>query len=408
MIIEADKNLSTLKHFAGIKEITAKNGETGGKNKRHGADGEDAVIRVPLGTVIWLEEENEPSKNRRKRYEQSLAEFDFDVQDEDQSTDVESNEQEAIASTPFRFNILFSRKDVYFHKYFQDFNGSRIGKKEYDLDKLVPVEPKLEQAEIKQFSNLDKILDNANHQATTIKIAQLKEDKQRFVICQGGLGGRGNRAFRSSTNQTPREAEFGTFGEKKVVILELRLLADLGLVGLPNAGKSTLLSRLTKARPKIANYPFTTLEPQLGVLTSKDGKKELVVADIPGLIEGASQGKGLGDRFLRHIENCQALMYVLFLEEEVVFDESATLSQKADGLVEQYQLLKNELKEHHQELLNKPFIITVNKLDIYPQELVEAIKKKFSAKKLQPIFFSGVTGEGLDTLKEQVFMLQKV
>ncbi len=182
-------------------------------------------------------------------------------------------------------------------------------------------------------------------------------------------------------------------------------MADLGLVGLPNAGKSTLLSRLTKAKFKIADYPFTTLEPQLGVLSSKDGKKELVVADIPGLIEGASQGKGLGDRFLRHIENCQSLMYVLFLEEEVVFDDSISLQKKAQQLLQQYQLLQNELGEYHPELLEKSSAITVNKLDIYPQELVKAIEQKFLDENIKVILFSGVTGEGLDEIKDRIFSL---
>jgi len=404
IIFKANKNLNTLKHFAGIKEIVAKKGESGGKNKRHGADGEDVIVEVPLGTVIWLEAENEPSKNRRKRYEQSLAEFDFDSDVSEISQDSVVNETNII-STPFRFDILFSRNDVTFQKYFQDFSGSRNGERLYELDEQKAVDPNQELVNNKQFTAFDKILDNAGHIATAVKIAELKEDQQQLVLCQGGLGGRGNRAFRSSTNQTPREAEYGTFGEKKTVILELRLLADLGLVGLPNAGKSTLLSRLTKAKPKIADYPFTTLEPQLGVLSSKDGKKELVVADIPGLIEGASQGKGLGDRFLRHIENCQSLMYVLFLEEEVVFDDSISLQKKAQQLLQQYQLLQNELGEYHPELLEKSSAITVNKLDIYPQELVKAIEQKFLDENIKVILFSGVTGEGLDEIKDRIFSL---
>jgi GTP-binding protein len=193
------------------------------------------------------------------------------------------------------------------------------------------------------------------------------------------------------------QAELGTLGEQKTVTLELKLLADIGLVGLPNAGKSTLLSKITRANPKTADYPFTTLEPNLGVLTLPEGK-DLVVADIPGLIEGAHQGKGLGHDFLRHIENTLALVFVLFLEESVVFDEDLTAEQKADLVWAQYQQLQTELREYQVDLLAKPSLIALNKIDLYPAELVTAIEKEFKKTGKEIYAFSGFTGEGLIVL----------
>ncbi len=177
----------------------------------------------------------------------------------------------------------------------------------------------------------------------------------------------------------------------------------MGLVGFPNAGKSTLLSIVTKARPKIANYPFTTLEPHLGVLTSPDNTKELVVADIPGLIEGASEGKGLGFDFLRHIENTRTLLYVLSLDENVVFDDTQTDADKAELVWDQYQKLKKELGAHTQELLAKESLVAVNKVDLYPESLQLAITKLFAKHKTKCYLFSGVTSIGLDELKKEIF-----
>ena len=414
IILQADKNLGTLKSFAGVKLIEAKKGESGGKNRRHGGDGDDVIVKVPLGTVVWLVQENEPSYVRRRKYEKPAADFEFDQIDEDDDAVVEGgvvskqiqDEVYADEVNPFRLNTLLDRNDVTFRKFFQDYGGNLSGDRGAQAERLRPVNLELEQAPVKRFTRLDKILDIPAQEVGAVKLIELRRDGEEVVLCQGGLGGRGNRAFRSSTNQTPREAQYGTFGEKKEVILELRLLADLGLVGLPNAGKSTLLSRLTKAHPKIANYPFTTIEPNLGVMASRDGERELVVADIPGLIEGASQGKGLGDRFLRHIENCQTLMFVLFLEEEIIFDQDLSLQKKAKLLYEQHQLLLEELAAYQPDLLNKPSIVTVNKKDLYADDLISEILAFFQQHKLLPIFFSGVTGEGLDEVREAVFKLK--
>lgn len=239
------------------------------------------------------------------------------------------------------------------------------------------------------------------------KVAEVLQDGEVVLLCQGGKGGRGNERFKSSTNTTPMQAEKGTKGEVLDVFFELKLLADLGLVGFPNAGKSTFLSLVTKANPRIANYPFTTLEPNLGVLELSSGsattlRREIVVADIPGLIEGASEGKGLGIQFLRHIERCRALMYVLYLEEAIVYDDSLTDAQKVDKLFDQLQALQAELQQHDQRLMDLPTLITVNKSDLYTESLVEAITAFFARKKIEVTVWSGATTQGLDLVKDRI------
>jgi len=171
--------------------------------------------------------------------------------------------------------------------------------------------------------------------------------------------------------------------------------------------ESTLLSKITRANPKIASYPFTTLEPNLGIMSlfgegrgNKSGKKEIVVADIPGLIEGASEGRGLGLDFLRHVENCSVLMFVLYLDESVVFDESISNNEKAQRVLKQYQDLQTELTNYHPDLPKKPYILTLNKIDIYSPELIDAIRSLFKQQNMVLMPFSGVSGEGLGGVAE--------
>lgn len=232
-------------------------------------------------------------------------------------------------------------------------------------------------------------------------LVEMDEDGKTVCICKGGRGGRGNDRFKSSVNTTPREAEKGTPGEEKTVLFELKLLADVGLVGFPNAGKSTFLSLVTKANPRIANYPFTTLEPNLGVMQVHE-EKEVVMADIPGIIEGASTGKGLGFQFLRHIERCRCLLFVLFLEEDAVFAEDHSWAEKAEQVWQQYQTLHAELIKYSDRLAELPRIISVNKIDIYPTELQTAIVLHFKKQKTEVVLWSGVTGQGVDELKEKI------
>ncbi len=223
------------------------------------------------------------------------------------------------------------------------------------------------------------------------KVADLNRDQKQVVMAKGGAGGRGNAAYKSSTNQAPREFEPGVSGEEKHLVLELKLVADVGLIGLPNAGKSTLLSRLTNARPEIGDYPFTTLRPNLGVMEYQD--KKIVLADIPGLIEGAAEGKGLGDDFLRHIERTRILVHLI--------------DPLIDDPIRAYQAIRQELASYSPKLLEKPEIIAVNKLDIteinegFPQ-IVKSFKEKLG---VEIIGISGVTGQGVDELRNCILKL---
>jgi GTP-binding protein len=214
---------------------------------------------------------------------------------------------------------------------------------------------------------------------------------QNAVVARGGSGGRGNRHFATATRQTPRFAEKGLPGEERWLTLELKLLADAGLVGLPNAGKSSLLARLTRARPKVADYPFTTLEPVLGTLERDD--RQLVLADIPGLIEGASAGAGLGHEFLAHVERCRVLVHVLDLAP---LDGSDPLLNHAT--------VEAELREHGHGLADLPRILCLSKADLVPPEEVEAARRDWGQRTGLPVLAtSAATGAGVPELRDAIF-----
>lgn len=215
-------------------------------------------------------------------------------------------------------------------------------------------------------------------------VCDVTYDGQEVVLLKGGRGGLGNFQFRTSTRQAPRFAQPGEPAQELTVILELKLLADAGLVGFPNAGKSTLLSALSSARPKIANYPFTTLEPSLGIVSYHDNKS-FVMADIPGIIEGASEGKGLGLRFLRHIERNSLLLFMV--------------PGDTDDIKREYEVLLNELQKFNPELLDKRRVLAVTKCDLLDDELMEMLKTTLPVD-LPVVFISSVTGFGLDELKD--------
>ncbi len=215
-------------------------------------------------------------------------------------------------------------------------------------------------------------------------IGEVTEDGQELIVAKGGKGGKGNWHFKSATNQTPRYAQPGLPGEERDLTLELKLLADVGLVGFPNAGKSTLLSKLTAAKPKIADYPFTTLKPNLGIVSYRDGRS-FVMADIPGIIEGAAEGKGLGHYFLRHIERNSILLFLIPAD--------------ADDINKEYQILLNELQKYNPELLDKKRILAVSKTDMLDDELETEIQKDLPVD-IPHIFISSYTGKNLDRLKD--------
>lgn len=284
--ILADENLNTLKDFRHKQEFYAEDGENGSGNRSTGKDGKDIEIKMPVGTIVYVEKQG---------------------------------------------------------KY-------------------------------------KKLLD-------------LNEPGMRIRIARGSRGGKGNDHFKSATNQTPMEAEKARETYPRKLRLELKLLADIGLVGMPNAGKSTLLSVLTKATPKIANYPFTTLEPNLGVMELK--KKSYVIADIPGLIEGASSGKGLGDEFLRHVDRTKLLVHLVSCA-----DDGVILSK--DDIYKNYEIIRNELGSHSKRLLRKKELVVVTKIDQIDKNAIAEIKAYFEQKGISPIFISGVTHLGLDELIKQI------
>ena len=214
-------------------------------------------------------------------------------------------------------------------------------------------------------------------------ICDVVEDKQEVLLLKGGRGGLGNWNFKTATNQAPRYAQPGEPAQEKTIILQLKLLADVGLVGFPNAGKSTLLSVMSAAKPKIANYPFTTLEPNLGIVSYRDGKS-FVMADIPGIIEGASEGKGLGLRFLRHIERNSLLLFMI--------------PSDSHDIKKEYQILHNELVQYNPELLDKKRVLAITKSDMLDDELMAAMTKELPD--IPSIFISSITGFNIEKLKD--------
>ena len=225
------------------------------------------------------------------------------------------------------------------------------------------------------------------------KICEITRDGEEAILVRGGRGGLGNWHFRTATNQAPRYAQPGEPCQEGWFILELKILADVGLVGFPNAGKSTLLSVVSAAKPKIANYAFTTLEPNLGIVEYRDGKS-FVMADIPGIIEGAHEGRGLGMRFLRHIERNSVLLFMI-------------AADSAD-IAKEYRILLNELKQYNPELLDKERMLAITKSDMLDEELKEEIAKEISDSRLIDIpwlFISSVTGYNIDVLKDRLFRM---
>lgn len=218
-------------------------------------------------------------------------------------------------------------------------------------------------------------------------ICEINEDGEEFILTPGGRGGKGNAHFATPTNQAPHHAQPGEPGIEEWIILELKLLADVGLVGFPNAGKSTLLSVVSAAKPKIADYAFTTLTPNLGVVAYRDGKS-FVMADIPGIIEGAAEGKGLGIRFLRHIERNPVLLFLVPADSKDIRTE--------------YEILLNELRKYNPELLDKKRLIAISKSDMLDEELIAEMRKELPGG-IECIFISSITQQGITDLKDAVW-----
>ncbi|MCF6278720.1 MAG: GTPase ObgE [Flavobacteriaceae bacterium] len=220
-------------------------------------------------------------------------------------------------------------------------------------------------------------------------IFEITHDGEEIILSEGGMGGRGNWHFKSSTNQTPRYAQPGIDGQENWYQLELKILADVGLVGFPNAGKSTLLSVLTSAKPKIADYAFTTLKPNLGIVEYR-GYKSFVMADIPGIIEGAAEGKGLGHRFLRHIERNSTLLFLIPAD--------------SNDINKEYDILLNELKKHNPELLDKERLLVISKSDMLDDELQAEIEQDLPTT-IPHLFISSIAQKGLVELKDVLWKM---
>ena len=247
--------------------------------------------------------------------------------------------------------------------------GLRKGKNGEDIILEVPVGVTVKDAETEEV------------------ITELVEPGQEYILCRGGRGGLGNNNFKSATNQTPRYAQPGEEGVEGWFILELKVLADVGLVGFPNAGKSTLLAAITSAKPKIAGYAFTTLEPNLGIVNYRDDRS-FVMADIPGIIEGAHEGKGIGIRFLRHIERNSVLLFMVSAEEK--------------NVTKGYEVLLNELREYNPELLVKDRVLAITKCDLVDSRKMKSIEAKLPGD-IPHVFISSVANMGLDKLKDELW-----
>jgi GTP-binding protein len=273
--------------------------------------------------------------------------------------------------------------DFRFHPEFKARHGqhgmgaNRTGSSAADLDIQVPV---------------GTLVFERSESGTLEQLADLVDEGQRVLVAQGGHGGRGNARFVSSTNRAPRRTEPGIPGQHRLLHLQLKLIADVGLIGFPNAGKSTLISRISAARPKIASYPFTTLVPNLGVV-SLSGDRSFVVADVPGLIEGAHEGHGLGDQFLRHIERTKVLVHLVDVSSESGRDP-----------VDDFEIIPRELKSYSADLFAKPQIAVANKIDALDDPArLRALEAHLKRKKLPLLKASGATGEGVDKLLEAMW-----
>lgn len=372
IVVQADRNLHSLRDFAGKTMIEAHGGQMGGKLKSTGSGAPDTVLKLPVGTTIWRVSADHQPKGQKRMY----------------TIDIEGGRREWTL-------------------------GAKRKVSENVTPRILPVSAKP--------PRLTKVFTLGNQSLEVEWVGEVIEDSQQLRVAAGGRGGRGNWEFRSSTHTTPREAETGGTGEAGTFFFELQVLADVGLVGFPNAGKSTLLSVITSARPEIANYPFTTIQPNLGILeftSHKQGERAtFVVADVPGIIEGAGVGKGLGTHFLRHIERCRVLLFVLALEDYDVLQDSDDLPVLVEKLAAQYRLLLEELEDYERgldksgeepgrvPLLSKKRLVVINKADLYPEKLQKELAAKAGKALDYPLFISAKGNTNIEKLKSELHTL---
>lgn len=390
VVFVGNQNLQTLRDFAGKQKIEGSSGQMGGKDKLHGKDFPDVQVQVPVGTVVWKVKDTYHPLQHKRMYR----------------IDEDGQRREHVlprSKAQFPDNDDAGNEQSWGNRPALHFFSPETG--------LMTTVPNVTAAPIPE-----KVVTLNGMELTLQWVGEVTAHAQEMVVAKGGKGGRGNWRFRSSTHTTPTDAETGEQGEGGEYVLELQLLADVGLVGYPNVGKSTLLSVLTNAKPTIANYPFTTLEPNLGAIDiSERGGKEhasILIADIPGIIEGASKGKGLGLSFLRHIERCHMLIFVLASQDPVEPDTDATIL--AQSLLTQYQTLESELEsyvESGKESLNvdavplkdKQRILVLNKTDLYTESQIKQCVNLFkSVSDAQLLTISAKTTVGIEELTQLI------
>ncbi|MDQ3098387.1 MAG: 50S ribosome-binding GTPase [bacterium] len=423
LYIVATNSLATLLDFQFIDHFDAESGEPGGTSNKHGKDGHDYILEVPVGSIIRVNkltvdmqtnkyrkgEERGPNKYEQKvfnyRRTESLKRNEALLTKEGQegeTASIESDEQPIAVITPeavediSKVNQRASNQDQ---------------EAQEDSFNIIDQESLSEEYKVYDFSNSRKSY-ASTHQARKSKNSfyekdsppefDLSKEGMQIMIARGGAGGRGNTRFKNSIEKTPKFAEPGQKGEYLEIEIILKMVANVGLIGLPNAGKSTLLSKLTAASPKIANYAFTTLEPNLGVMRMEDGSR-IVLADIPGLIEGASFGKGLGHRFLQHIERTQLLVHLIAIPD--IQTDTAPEALR-DEIVSTYDTVRGELERYGHDIPSKQEIIVINKIDKIPEDqrtkYIPLIEEAFKSKHRQFGFISAENELGLNGLKKLI------
>jgi GTPase len=343
VILQADHDLNNLIQQYYVSRLIAKGGEAGMGKGMDGHAGADLIIKVPCGTLVWQLPSVKPVEGESS---------------EDEDEDEDEDEKPVLRASSSRRPVIR--------------RSGGVLAQEIDLSK-------------EDDSSESAVADSAKGEL----VADLTEHGQQFVLCKGGRGGLGNRNFATAARQTPRFAQPGEPGEEGDYLFELRIMAEIGLVGYPNAGKSTLLTAISRARPKIAAYPFTTLHPQIGIVEYADWKR-LTVCDVPGLIEGAHNNVGLGHEFLRHIQRCKILVLLL--------DMAGTDNRKP---WDDYKQLLKELELYDPALLEKSRLVVANKMDeAVAEENLKQFKKKIKKVSLLPI--SAAFGQGMEKFKQTI------
>lgn len=340
VIFRASPRMLTLYDFRMKRKYAAENGRPGEGKQKYGRGGEDLVVDVPVGTLIYAIREPQPD------------------------IEIELDEEG-------RPKTMYGEVDIA-DAYEQDVQSGA-------LDAIEAEEAAVKEAE------------ERGEDTTVELLADLSETEQEVVVAQGGRGGKGNLHFKSSTMRAPRFAQPGEDGEELKIRLELKIMADVGLLGLPNAGKSTFISQVSAARPKIAAYPFTTLRPNLGVVENDFGR-QIVIADIPGLIEGAHEGHGLGHRFLKHVERTRFLLHILSCEDMDVENPFAG-----------FYLIDEELAQYSSELAEKQQLLVINKVDLLDDEQLAALKEKAAGRPVH--YISALEGNGVEDLLEAIWQM---